>query len=358
MANFAPLLDTVADRVRAPLAVVLGGTQLVADLLGGIRDRLADGPVVCYQMDVFQAERLREDLAEAGVVAEVRTAPDLWDLGSDFQTVLYPAAAKGERELKIDMVEQAYHLLRPRGTIVVLSPHTSDVLFPKLLKKVFGKVGMFGVPDDGTTFVCHADEPQPRRRHELSFHAKLGPEGESLTFVSRPGVFSYGRFDEGSRALAETMEVRPGERVLDIGSGVGTLGIFAARQGGPGTRVTFLDSNARAVALSELNARANGLSDFDCVLASGPGAVEAGTYDTVLANPPYFAGGSITRRFVQAAHAALKPGGRLLVVTKQPKEVEPILGESFEECANWQRRGYEVFEALRDTRVRRGPVRG
>ena len=36
-------------------------------------------------------------------------------------------------------------------------------------------------------------------------------EGEPCRFVSRPGVFSYGRFDDGARALCEVMEVEAGD---------------------------------------------------------------------------------------------------------------------------------------------------
>src|SRR5947207_7677833 len=52
-------------------------------------------------------------------------------------------------------------------------------------------------------------------------------------FRSRPGVFAYGRFDEGARALVETMVIEPGDKILDVGCGCGTNGILAVRRGGP-----------------------------------------------------------------------------------------------------------------------------
>ena len=68
-------------------------------------------------MELHSAERLTEALGEMGGRARVETAADLWDLPPDFQTLLYPAARGGERELKIDMVEQAFHVLRPGGIL-------------------------------------------------------------------------------------------------------------------------------------------------------------------------------------------------------------------------------------------------
>jgi len=36
-------------------------------------------------MDLFQADRIREELREIGLTAEVMTAPDLWDLRQGFK---------------------------------------------------------------------------------------------------------------------------------------------------------------------------------------------------------------------------------------------------------------------------------
>src|SRR5262249_51602465 len=130
-----PVPGQVPARCRAPLAVVLGSPAEVVNLLGAWEGEGA----VCYQMDLHQAERLREELAEAGATAEVRTLPDLWDLPPDFQTAVYMPAKGGERELKIDMVEQAYHILRPLGCLVVWSSYGADEFFPGLIKKVFGR---------------------------------------------------------------------------------------------------------------------------------------------------------------------------------------------------------------------------
>src|SRR5262249_53981334 len=159
-----------------------------------------DVSAVCYQMDVYQADRLRGELAEAGRSnVEVAVQPDLWDLPAEFASAVYLPARGGERELKIDMVDQSYHVLRHRGNLVVWSSHVRDDLFVPLLKKVFGKVHEHREAPD-TVLWASQDGDRPRRRHEVTFQNKIG-EGPSCRFVSRPGTFSYGRFDDGSRAL-------------------------------------------------------------------------------------------------------------------------------------------------------------
>src|SRR4029079_13110904 len=109
---------------------------------------------------------------------------------------------------------------------------------------------------------CARDGDRPRRRHEVTFQVKIG-DGPSCRFVSRPGTFSYGKFDMGARALCEVMEIEPGDRVLDLGCGVGTNGVFASQQAGEQGYIAFVDSNMRAAALAELNAKSNAVPRFD-----------------------------------------------------------------------------------------------
>lgn len=330
----------LVERARRPLAVVLGAPVEVARTV----EALGAADVTCYQMDLYQADRLRAALDERGLAGRMATAPDLWDLPADFQTVLYPVARGGERELKIDLVEQAYHVLRPHGTLLVWSPYETDQLFPALLKKVFGRVH---APAAGGSSLlwCQRGGDRPRRRHEVTFQVRVGA-GPSLRFLSRPGVFSYGRFDEGARALVEAMRVEPGDRVLDVGCGCGTNGTFAAQRSGPDGEVAFVDSNVRAIALAEHNARANGVPRFRAVASSRVEGLPAGAFDVVLANPPYYAQSSIARLFLERARVLLRPGGRVYLVTKQPREVEALILELFGGAAAVQRRGYTVFGAV------------
>src|ERR1700722_16219266 len=109
--------EAVAAKVRPPLCVALGSPAEVVNLLQGCGSPEA----TCYQMDLHQADRLRAELSAAGLAANVVTAPDLWDLPAELQTAVYLAPRGGERELKIDIAEQAFHVLRPRGACIVWS---------------------------------------------------------------------------------------------------------------------------------------------------------------------------------------------------------------------------------------------
>jgi 23S rRNA (guanine1835-N2)-methyltransferase len=331
--------DLLKKKVRPPVAVVLGSPSRTAELVG----QLGVPGTICYQMDLYQADRLREELAARQLDAQVAVLPDLWDLPEPVQTVVYAPPAGGERSLKIDMIEQSFHALRPRGAFLVLSPFDKENFFPSALKKVFGKVHA-PLTDEGQVFWCTRDGDRPRRRHETNFHVRAGDE-TSLNFVSRPGVFAYGRFDAGARALVETMVIEPGDRILDVGCGCGTNGILAARRGGAEGSVVFVDSNVRALTLAELNARANGVEHFQTVASARVEGVPDAPFDVALANPPYYASGSIAKLFVERARALLRPGGRFYLVTKQPSEIEEALLAAFHEAEAVHRRGYTIISA-------------
>jgi 16S rRNA (guanine1207-N2)-methyltransferase len=338
--------ECVVGKVRSPLVVVLGSPAEVVNLLRG----LPEVEATCYQLDLYQAERLEGELAEAGLRAKVATLPDLWDLPFDFQTAVYMPARGGERELKIDMVEQAFHVLKAHGALLVWSPYERDPFFPNLLKKVFGRIHTPPhappIGEQASIVWAQREGDRPRRRHEVTFQVKIH-EGPSCRFLSRPGTFSYGRFDNGARALAEVMEVRPGDRVLDVGCGVGTNGVFAARQagaaqGGPGF-VCFVDSNVRALALAEHNARANGVTSFEVVASSGVEGPPENSFDVVLANPPYYANSAIAQLFVRRARQLLKPQGRFYLVTRQPEEVGEVVAGAFGRVEALIHRGYAIL---------------
>jgi 16S rRNA (guanine1207-N2)-methyltransferase len=337
------LFATVLNRVRPRVCIALGPPWPVANLVQAI----GRPDTVCYQMDLHQAARVRDCLAELGATAEVIAAPDLWDLEPRFESVLFPASAQADRELKIDVVEQSIHILRPGGTLLSLSEYEKDNQFAKWHKKVFGKCGESPASKNGMAFWSTKTEEPKRRRHEVSYHAKLA-DGPAMEFLSRPGTFSYGRFDNGSRAMIEVVQVEPGDSILDLGCGNGTVGCLLAARAGPEGNVTFIDSNLRAMALAEMNAKANGVANPRFLAETRLQSLARGEFDIIVANPPYYAKAEITRLFIEGARELLKPLGRYYLVTKMPTAVVPMIFETFGDCSVIENRGYSVVIAGRE----------
>jgi len=102
--------------------------------------------------------------------------------------------------------------------------------------------------------------------------------GVEVLLEPAEGVFTpspHGMF------YARALRVEPGERVIDIGTGSGVLGIAAAKRG---ARVVVTDINARAVAAAEHNARLNDVEVEGRLGALFAGA--EGVFDVILANLP------------------------------------------------------------------------
>lgn len=334
------LYPSVAARVKAPVCIPMGAPKSVAFLVQEMN--LPD--TTCFQMDLFPAAKLREDLAEMNAAAEVVTAPDLWDLPQKFNTVVLPAGSHTDRELKLDLIDQGFHILNPGGQFITLSEYEKDTEFAKHHKKIFGKCGETPSSKSGMAFFStKPNEPRERRRHEMHFHAKIAG-GPSMDFLSRPGVFSYGRMDKGSRALLEVADVKDGDRVLDLGSGCGVVGCLLSTKAKLG-HLTFIDSHLRANAVCEINAKANGVANYEIVTSETMDGLPANGFDLILANPPYYGDSMVARLFVGKSRDLLKPGGKFLIVTKMPTAVVPIIFETFGGCDVVENRGYSIVVA-------------
>lgn len=127
-------------------------------------------------------------------------------------------------------------------------------------------------------------------------------------------------------------------RVVDIGTGSGCIAVALARHL-PQAAITAIDISANALALARENANLNAVSDRIRFLEGDLMTPVAGeTFDIIVSNPPYvpatdlptlpvevrdhepalalFAGDDgldIYRRLIPAAHAALVPGGWLVL---------------------------------------------
>jgi len=82
-------------------------------------------------------------------------------------------------------------------------------------------------------------------------------------------------------AISRLLEARPGQRLLDVGTGSGLLAIAAARLGA--AEVAGTDNDPVALAVARENAERNGVA-LRLHLAPAPAAALRGPYDLVVAN--------------------------------------------------------------------------
>lgn len=196
--------------------------------------------------------------------------------------------------------------------------------------------------------------PRPARIRETSSF-DLPVEGRTLRFETQAGVFSQHEPDEGTMVLLEAVlpHVKPHQTVLDLGTGIGIIGVAVA---GKLTRgeVWMVDSDVRAVRLAERNAARNGVTNVRVVLGDItldlPPKLR---FDLVLSNPPTHSGKEVLTSFVAESYDVLRPGGSLWLVVNRLLSVKEIMAATFDNVEQVTRRhGFIVLrsEKRRETR--------
>ena len=114
---------------------------------------------------------------------------------------------------------------------------------------------------------------------------------------SRPGVFSHRHIDPGAGHLIDALEMAPDDLVLtSVAAGHGCARRRLSRRGRHRHAVDCIAAPSSAPPA----ARRAGASSriFTTELNAGGNYAGAGSYDLALANPPYYAGFRIARRFL------------------------------------------------------------
>ena len=159
-----------------------------------------------------------------------------------------------------------------------------------------------------------------------------------FTLIHSPGAFPL---STDSMVLADFVRLRPNARVLDLGSGCGTLGLLLCAKNETCTVMGIeLDPEAHAMALE--NAARNGidrrLGSLCADLRQLPSEIDPGSFSCCVSNPPYFSGGPasgetpLARRedactpaeLFRAAAWALKYGGDFFLVHRPERLAELI----------------------------------
>jgi 16S rRNA (guanine1207-N2)-methyltransferase len=258
--------------------------------------------------------------------------------------VALPFSASGDAELTRDLLQSGQERIVLGGKLYTATDNADDNWLEGELRKIFRKLERRPT-STGVLYVATKTEPLKKRKN-FSCEFAFRDCGRLIRAYSRPGVFSHRHIDPGARRLIDAMQIDPGARVLDIGCGSGTVALAAAGRA-EGASVHAIDSNTRAVECTQRGAELNGFTNLTVELNVNGNFQGAGEFDLALANPPYYSNFRIARHFLTAGCQALRPGGTMLIVTKQPQWYQQHMPEWFNEVNVTQHKGYHLLQAVR-----------
>ena len=175
--------------------------------------------------------------------------------------------------------------------------------------------------------------------------------GVDFSLESDNGVFSKNELDKGSELLIkELLPINLGENILDIGCGIGVIGLTLAYFT-PSLKVCLSDVNTRALSLCSANANSLKLSQRVTILQSDIYEKIEGKYSSIVSNPPIRAGKKVTYEIYRGALEHLVDSGSLYIVIRKNQgalSVKSYLEELFGNVALLAReKGYYVLKATK-----------
>ncbi len=241
-------------------------------------------------------------------------------------------------EVPADRAELAADALWQAGPTAVLEVDlpgdrvrlTADVADAGLVDRAWG-ARVLAVADDAYLDVWRTWAAPVRVGRRVVLHpawVAAGPaEPGELRVVLDPGRAFGSGSHESTRLAAAALEeqVRPGDRVLDVGCGSGVLAVLACLLGAASVRA--IDLEAEAVSATRANAVANGVADRVTAGVAAVASVE-GDFDVVVAN----IGGSVLFDQADAIERRAAIGGRLVLSGLLEERLDALVA-AFDGCA-------------------------
>ncbi len=296
------------------------------DMARAVANLVPDGEVITLARDIRQVEKARNLLAAfPNASANTDVLPKA---GKQVDTIILNVP-KGRRYARALMMS-AWYALQKGGVLYIIGHAQMGVnaVF-KDAERLFGSAAVLDYKSHQRLARSIRGEalpdPLPQEFNEPGILPDTSreiilprPEGD-LRLESHPGIFSWDAIDEGTQLLLDHLKIKPGERVWDVGCGIGAIGLAAALAGA--SQVAMSDVNLLAVAYAQRNAETNGLADRVSVFAFDGISAEFRKLDFIVSNPTFHENQvvdtSMADRLIENAPAILTPGGRLLLVANR-----------------------------------------
>lgn len=296
-------------------------------------------------LDLYYANKIKRNLSKNGVSSVTVCCKPYVEQKECFDVIFLQLSKGGAtKELVLDFIQQIHQALQPGGK-GFFSLEWNDPWMQNQIKRIFGG---FSFSSRSKTGYCIVAKKKERLKRVRNFQAEFTMTifgKKPIQLLTIPGVFSHREIDQGTLALAEIAvgESQKNDAVLDMGCGCGAVGISVAVNQDV-SKVCFVDSNSRAVYITERNCKLNGLERYE-VLLRDTGIEEEQEFTLFTGNPPYFTHYKISELFINTAYKALKPGGRAYIVAKTATWHHTYMKNIFGNAERIKRRGYEIIKS-------------
>lgn len=158
---------------------------------------------------------------------------------------------------------------------------------------------------------------------------KINFKNQEFVFKTDNGVFSKGELDFGTNLLIKNvLKQNISGEVLDLGCGYGPIGITLAKI--LKCKVTMIDVNKRAVHLTKMNIKENGVNDIDALVSEGYNELGDKKFDYIISNPPIRVGKQILYDLLINAKDHLKENGKMYIVVRKEQGANSLIRDMSE----------------------------
>lgn len=346
----ARLFEVASKLPGNQIVVVSVGRAQSAGLLASARPKAS---VTAWYLDSFRC-KLAADHHESSVNFDATANQPRFQCDADWPVassepvdmVLVEQPKTGEAELGRDLFQTAWQNLKIGGALVAATDNAKDKWLLEQLQ-TFDKSIKTRSFSDATVYYLIKQKPLKRLR-DYSCQLAFRDEDNLLQLITRPGVFAHRKLDTGARQIMNAVEVFPESRMIEIGCGSGAISMALAKRE-PSAFVLAIDSNARAVDCVRQGLELNGISNVQARV-NHDGLLnedETGQFAMALCNPPYYADFRIAEHFIETAIRALRPGGRIMLVTRKPQWYRDNLSQWFDDCEVFESRRYHIATGVK-----------
>jgi len=298
--------------------------------------------ITVQNIDRYYCDKIEHNLKHNEFMnIQVKCAPDIND---NYDLILYQQTmANLIKEFVLDLIQQSHKALKIKSKLF-LSLEKKEKFITENMQLLFGGATIDNLNEKGLTLI---GKKKYTDVHYFDFVSEFEftDAGNILKFQSVPGVFAHHRIDAGAKALIDTIEIDQEDTLLDMGCGIGSIGIALARRK-IFDQIYFVDSNSRAIKMTEINCRVNAIQNYQTELTA-IGFNSPSPCQLFTGNPPYFSDYRIAGIFVDTAYNNLLKDCKAWFVARNPIKLRKIINKKFNNCHEVRHHGYSILSAIR-----------